>query len=523
MRKAAFSSKSTSRKGDNGQMIHREYVEIPPDKTLMPKLGLGGYSIPQAIAELIDNAIDAQMEGARLHVDVSFDSSKVVVMDDGAGMNAAGLRDAMRLAFSQKEGKLGEFGLGLKTACTSLGRQFEVRTSTTGDRWAYTIRYDEAAWLGGRSDEWKLPLEREDKKDPLGHGTQVTIRQLKVKTAGLVTRLRRDLSQRFAPYIAAGEVEVKVNSKKCAPMRPELMEGTRKQFEVVVDGNRIHGWYGLLKHGSQRGLYGFHTYRRGRMITAFDKIGIPEHPTMARIIGEIHFDHVPVTHNKREFIRESEEYQSAAAALEEEFKELVKMAREAAGPDRVTPNVREKLDTWKDCIQEALKEPELQGYSLPAGGSFERVNPREVPDSVPQVVEVELRSPAANEASEIPELKNERERLPKETHPQRRNTIRIKGRQFEYMHEFRPLGLQAAWKAYSINDERRLIEIFTNTDFPAYYTTRDVAFYAVLHISESIAEIMVSRSGEPKEKANEVREVILRHASRIKNQVEDEE
>ena len=109
MRKAAFSSKSTSRKGDNGQMIHREYVEIPPDKSLLPKLGLGGYSIPQAIAELIDNAIDAQMEGARLHVDVSFDSSKVVVMDDGAGMNAAGLRDAMRLAFSQKEGKLGEF------------------------------------------------------------------------------------------------------------------------------------------------------------------------------------------------------------------------------------------------------------------------------------------------------------------------------------------------------------------------------------------------------------------------------
>lgn len=504
-------------------MIHREFVEIPPDKTLLPKLGLGGYSIPQAIAELIDNAIDAQLEGSRLNVDVSFDAAQVVVTDDGIGMNDASLRNAMRLAFSQKEGKLGEFGLGLKTACTSLGRQFEVRTSTAGDRWAYTIRYDETEWLGGRSDEWKLPLEREDKKDPRGHGTRVTIRRLKVKTSGLVTRLRRDLSQRFAPYIASGEVEIKVNSKNCALIRPELMQGTRKQFEVFVDGNRIHGWYGLLKHGSQRGLYGFHTYRRGRMITTFDKIGVPEHPTMARITGEIHLDHVPVTHNKREFIKESEEYQAAVAALEEEFKELVKMAREAAGPDRVTSNVREKLDTWKDCIQEALKEPELLGYSLPAGGSFERVNPKEVPDSVSQVVDVEIRSPPMDEAIQIPEVKNERERVPKETHPQRRNTIRIKGRQFEYLHEFRPLGLQAAWKAYSINDERRLIEIFTNTDFPAYFTTRDVAFYAVLHIAESIAEIMVSRTGEPREKANEVREIILRHASRIKNQVEDDE
>ena len=133
-------------------MIHREYVEIPPDKTLLPKLGLGGYSIPQAIAELIDNAIDAQVEGSRLDVDVSFDASKVVVTDNGAGMNDAGIRNAMRLAFSQKEGKLGEFGLGLKTACTSLGRQFEVRSSTAGDKWAYTIRYDETEWLGGRSD-----------------------------------------------------------------------------------------------------------------------------------------------------------------------------------------------------------------------------------------------------------------------------------------------------------------------------------------------------------------------------------
>ena len=504
-------------------MIEREYVAIPPDKTLMPKLGLGGYSIPQAIAELIDNAIDAQLEGSRLHVDVSFDSSKIVVADDGIGMNAGGLQNAMRLAFSRKEGKLGEFGLGLKTAGTSLGKQFEIRTSQTGDRWAYSIRYDEDEWMSGAADEWKVALDRETKRDNQGHGTQVTIRRLRVKTAGLVTRLRRDLSQRFAPYIASGEVEIKVNSKKCAPVKPELLDGTRREFDLSVRGNRIHGWYGLLKHGSQRGLYGFHTYRRGRMITTFDKIGIPEHPTMARIIGEIYLDHVPVTHNKREFIKESDEYQEAVAVLEEEFEQLVKMAREAAGPDRVTPNVREKLDAWKDYLQEALKSPELVGYTLPAGGSFERVNPQEILDSVPHVIDVELRSPPMNEAMGIPETKNERQRIPRETHPQRRNTIRIKGKQFDYLHEFLALGLQAPWKAYSVNEERRLIEIYTNTDFPAYYTTRDVAFYAVLHIAESIAEIMVSRNEEPKEKANEVREVILRHASRIKNQVEGEE
>jgi len=501
-------------------MIQREFVEIPPDKTLMPKLGLGGYSIPQAISELIDNAVDARVEGTRLQVEISFDVSSLRVKDDGIGMDAKTLRDAMRLAYSAKEGKLGEFGLGLKTACTSLGKQFDVRSSSAGDRQIYTIRYDEDEWIRGRQDKWILPLEKEDKPDPKAHGTTVTVRRLTVRTTGLVTRLRRDLSQRFAPYIASGEVEIKVNSKKCAPARVELVEGTRKTFEISVRGNRIHGWYGLLRHGSQRGFYGFHTYRRGRMITTCDKIGIPEHPTMARIIGEIHLDYVPVSHNKREFIKESDEYQEAVVALEDEFKELVKMAREAAGPDRVTKNVKDKLDAWKDYMQEALRSPELAGYTLPAGVALERVDPLEVAESVPEVVDVELRAPPTSEALQVPEPRSERERIPKETHAARRNTIRIKGRRFDYTHEFRPLGFDAPWKDYSVDESRRLIEIYTNTDFPAFHTTHDVVFYAVIHIAESLAEIMVSSSGEPREKANEVREIILRASSKIASQIE---
>jgi len=37
-------------------------IDITPDKTLFPKLGSSGYSIPQALAELIDNSIDARVE-----------------------------------------------------------------------------------------------------------------------------------------------------------------------------------------------------------------------------------------------------------------------------------------------------------------------------------------------------------------------------------------------------------------------------------------------------------------------------
>lgn len=502
-------------------MIEREYVNVPPDKTLFPKLGLGGYSIPQAIAELIDNAIDARIEGERLHVAVEIEGRAILVTDDGSGMDADMLRNALRLAYSQKEGKLGEFGLGLKTACTSLGHQFEVTASPAGHKKMYRIRYDEDEWTRTHEDQWLLPLEKEDKVDPRGHGTKVTVRRLKVKTTGLVTRLRKDLSQRFAPYIASGDVEIKVNTKKCAPAKVELLERTRKDFEILVRSERIWGWYGLLEKGSQRGLYGFHTYRRGRMITTFDKIGIPEHPTSARIIGEIHLDHVPVTHNKREFIKESDQYEEAVAVLEAEFRELVKLARQAAVPDRITPTVRQKLDAWKDYLEEALKSEELAGYRMPAGVAFERVDPSEVPASTLEVIDIERRASPVGPTPEVPEPRDTQERAPKETHRAERHVIRIKGKRFEYTHDFQSLGLEAPWKEHSVDESRRLIEIYTNTDFPAYHTTQDVTFYAVIHIVEALAEIVVRRSEESAEKIPEVRETLLRISSRIANQVEN--
>lgn len=500
-------------------MYEIERVEVLPDKSLMPKLGQGGYSIPQAIAELVDNSIDARIEGKRLNVKITIKTSTITVQDDGAGMDAKTLQNALRLAHSEKEGKLGEFGLGMKTACTSLGKRFDVRSSPEGHEAVYHIWYDEDEWFKSSKDRWVLPFERESKDNPSGHGTEVTIRFLRIRTKGLSTRLRKDLAQRFHPYIATQDVEIRINRRRCKPLEIDLIEGSRTQFEINVRGNRIHGWYGLLKRGSQRGLYGFNTYRRGRMITTYDKIGMQEHPTLARIVGEIHLDHVPVTHNKREFIKESKEFQEAVEALTEEFKELVKQARQAAVPDRLTKRVREELDAWKDWLQEALKMPELAGYSLPVGVDFERVDPLEIPDSSFKVVNVELRSPAGEFSEQVPEPKQERERVPRKAHPEKRNTIRIRGKQFEYIHDFRPLGLDAPWKDYSVDDNRRLIEIITNTDFPSYHTTSDVVFYAVIHIAESISEILVSTSGESDERVNEIRELILRGSSKIANQV----
>lgn len=98
-----------------------EIIDVTPDQTLMPKLGQSGYSVPQAIAELVDNAIDARIEGEPLTIAIKIGKNEITVSDNGQGMDRDEMHSAMVLGYSTKKDQLGEFGLGLKTSCTSLG------------------------------------------------------------------------------------------------------------------------------------------------------------------------------------------------------------------------------------------------------------------------------------------------------------------------------------------------------------------------------------------------------------------
>jgi hypothetical protein len=92
-----------------------------------------GYDFPGAIADLIDNSIDA---GAR-RVDVTFcfkgEASFIRIADDGCGMTERRVDEAMRYGTDRgyDAHELGRFGLGLKTASLSQCRRLSVATRTT--------------------------------------------------------------------------------------------------------------------------------------------------------------------------------------------------------------------------------------------------------------------------------------------------------------------------------------------------------------------------------------------------------
>jgi hypothetical protein len=87
------------------------------------------YTVETAIADLVDNSIEAKAT----RVDIVLDSSGkyVAIMDNGTGMTDVTHRESMKIAAETREyeeGSLGKFGTGMKAASLSQARRLVVAT-----------------------------------------------------------------------------------------------------------------------------------------------------------------------------------------------------------------------------------------------------------------------------------------------------------------------------------------------------------------------------------------------------------
>ena len=109
---------------------------LPSAARLMTSLRDIGYDLASAIADLVDNAIDANAENVSLDLVADGADSWLRVADDGLGMSRAKLEEAMRYGTdaSYTPRSLGHFGLGLKTASLSQCRRLTVASREREDR-----------------------------------------------------------------------------------------------------------------------------------------------------------------------------------------------------------------------------------------------------------------------------------------------------------------------------------------------------------------------------------------------------
>lgn len=106
---------------------------IPSARRLMSSLRDIGYDTPAAIADLVDNSIDAHARQVDVTVGYEGADSWIRIADDGIGMTRLELDEAMRYgsARNYRTTDLGHFGLGLKTASLSQCRRLTVAARST--------------------------------------------------------------------------------------------------------------------------------------------------------------------------------------------------------------------------------------------------------------------------------------------------------------------------------------------------------------------------------------------------------
>jgi len=299
-----------------------EFFNILPHKSIMSKIGKTGYSFSEALSELIDNSIDARA-GKKVTINLNITPEYVEIKDNGNGMDKATVQNAIKLGYSSKTGMLGEFGLGLKTSANSLGKAFSITTKTKDCPEVYKICWDEDEWL--KEGDWlKYPLIiLPDTDKSFISGTIITITKLNTQfSEAAITKIIEELSVRFSPFIKNGELGLIINGVTCEEKTFSILPDTVTKINLQIGEMSVTGWWAYQLSGANKNLYGFNTFRRGRLITTYDKIGLTPNQSIKQIVGELNINGLPITHDKKGWIISSVEYQTLKTALLNYFKEF---------------------------------------------------------------------------------------------------------------------------------------------------------------------------------------------------------
>lgn len=311
----------------------------PSARRLMTSMRDIGYNPSTAIADLVDNSISAGAK--RVDVDISFQGSRsrIAVADDGSGMSALQLDEALR--FGSRRGyeasDLGRFGLGLKTAGLSLGRRVSVLSRNTPARPIVRTRVLDLDHVS-EVDRWEVLTETSPSNQALARsslsktsGTVVVVEQLdrilpeepdsgwaKRRFTSVETAIKQYLALVFHRFIegqAGAPLKLSVNGELLepwnpfAPKEPATQELERQTFELETDIGMqtvtYHPWVlpprnqfssqeeferlsGPKRWNRQQGLY---VYRADRLVQGGGWAGlrgIDEHTKLAR--AAVHFD-----------------------------------------------------------------------------------------------------------------------------------------------------------------------------------------------------------------------------------------
>jgi len=156
--------------------------DVTPDpERITESLRDTGYSLNTAVADIVDNSIAAAASKIEIELDLNPRGElRFSVVDNGSGMDAKGLVNALRYgsARRQEQASLGKFGLGLKTASTAFARRLKVTSKTASMKEAITSVWDlDSVGKNGWAVEQLDSVDKTDARvlEKLGQGSSGTV------------------------------------------------------------------------------------------------------------------------------------------------------------------------------------------------------------------------------------------------------------------------------------------------------------------------------------------------------------
>ncbi|PWN05452.1 TIGR02391 family protein [Rhodohalobacter mucosus] len=281
-------------------MAEKKELLMSFDPHTIEHLGVKMYSnLPNALAELIANAYDADAETVIINLYDDEQGKRIQVTDDGFGMSFEDLNDKFlrigrkrrqegdRKSPSGKRKVTGRKGLG-KLAFFGLAETIEIETITkdSAEQVNFTLSWNELIGTEGSDYKPEFKIVETHEKN---HGTEILLKDLKRKSAFDKEGLAVSLSKLFNLFDNTFQVYLSLNNDEPIQIDEKLkFKNIEPQFEwefpKFLDNVAAEYDHSKLINGKilstekplKPGLRGITLFANGRLINAPEFFGVSE-------------------------------------------------------------------------------------------------------------------------------------------------------------------------------------------------------------------------------------------------------
>lgn len=301
------------------------------------------------IRELVNNAYDADAT----RVDIEITEDKLIVKDNGTGMNASELQRYFKIGSQHKKNKrskiynrkvIGEIGIG---KFSSLGATHKFELITKQGNFKAKVVFDQNRWIQS-GDNWEIPLDllnySEDEKD----GTTVILYEV---SQNFTTQEVADRLKKTIP-LDAKNFEVFINNKKIEPI---FIQGKKFEININTKYGKVEGNIIIANKSLPYNELGIRCCVKNVMITrnlfGFEDYG---HGTR-RITGKVNADFLDFTSDRDNFIINTNEYKEFYSAMNKEVKKVVDRLKNEDDEKKVTQS-RKALSKATQILRKAFQK-----------------------------------------------------------------------------------------------------------------------------------------------------------------------